>query len=55
MIRFVLVRVFTYVTLAFVATSFAYLLSASLMHPEEVLYPPIATEQIGRASCRERV
>ena len=52
MIRFVLVRVFTYVTLAFVATSFAYLLSASLMHPEEVLYPPIATEPVPAATAQ---
>lgn len=44
MARFVSLRVLTYVILAFVATSFAYLLAASLMHPEEVLYPPIATE-----------
>lgn len=53
MIRFVLVRVLTYVTLAFVATSFAYLLAASLMHPEEVLYPPIATEPMPAASAQQ--
>ncbi|RRR20605.1 ABC transporter permease [Brachybacterium paraconglomeratum] len=38
--------------LAFVATSFAYLLSASLMHPEEVLYPPIATEPVPAATAQ---
>ncbi|MCT1437839.1 ABC transporter permease [Brachybacterium paraconglomeratum] len=42
----------TYVILAFVATSFAYLLSASLMHPEEVLYPPIATEPVPAATAQ---
>lgn len=46
MLRFLSLRVLTYVILAFVATSFAYLLAASLMHPEEVLYPPIATEPV---------
>jgi len=44
--------VLTYVILAFVATSFAYLLSASLMHPEEVLYPPIATEPVPAATAQ---
>ena len=52
MIRFVSLRVLTYVILAFVATSFAYLLSASLMHPEEVLYPPIATEPVPAATAQ---
>lgn len=52
MIRFVSLRVLTYVILAFVATSFAYLLSASLMHPEEVLYPPIATEPVPPATAQ---
>jgi peptide/nickel transport system permease protein len=51
-IRFVSLRVLTYVILAFVATSFAYLLSASLMHPEEVLYPPIATEPVPAATAQ---
>jgi peptide/nickel transport system permease protein len=51
-IRFVSLRVLTYVILAFVATSFAYLLSASLMHPEEVLYPPIATEPVPPATAQ---
>ncbi|WP_304502123.1 ABC transporter permease [Brachybacterium sp. FME24] len=46
MIRFISIRLLTYVILAFVATSFAYLLAASLMHPEEVLYPPAATEPV---------
>ena len=53
MIRFVSLRVLTYVILAFVATSFAYLLAASLMHPEEVLYPPIATEPMPAASAQQ--
>ncbi len=53
MIRFVSLRVLTYVILAFVATSFAYLLSASLMHPEEVLYPPIATEPVPPATAQQ--
>ena len=52
MLRFVSLRVLTYVILAFVATSFAYLLSASLMHPEEVLYPPIATEPVPAATAQ---
>ena len=52
MIRFVSLRVLTYVILAFVATSFVYLLSASLMHPEEVLYPPIATEPVPAATAQ---
>jgi len=52
-IRFVSLRVLTYVILAFVATSFAYLLSASLMHPEEVLYPPIATEPVPPATAQQ--
>lgn len=52
MIRFVSVRLLTYAILAFVATSFAYLLAASLMHPEEVLYPPIATEPVPAATAQ---
>jgi len=52
-LRFVSQRVLTYVILAFVATSFAYLLSASLMHPEEVLYPPIATEPVPAATAQQ--
>lgn len=52
MIRFVSLRVLTYVILAFVATSFAYLLAASLMHPEEVLYPPIATKPLPPATAQ---
>lgn len=52
MIRFVSVRLLTYVILAFVATSFAYLLAASMMHPEEVLYPPIATEPLPAATAQ---
>ena len=52
MIRFVSLRVLTYAILAFVATSFAYLLAASLMHPEEVLYPPIATEPLPPATAQ---
>lgn len=46
MARFVAIRVLTYVILAFLATSFAYLLAAALMNPQEVLYPPIATEPV---------
>lgn len=52
MIRFVSLRVLTYAILAFVATSFAYLLAASLMHPEEVLYPPIATKPLPPATAQ---
>ncbi|MFC7374102.1 ABC transporter permease [Brachybacterium sp. GCM10030268] len=52
MIRFVSIRVLTYAILAFVATSFAYLLAASLMHPEEVLYPPAATEPVPYESAQ---
>ncbi|MGP5671863.1 ABC transporter permease [Brachybacterium alimentarium] len=52
MFRFVSLRVLTYVILAFVATSFAYLLSAWMMHPEEVLYPPIATEPVPPATAQ---
>jgi peptide/nickel transport system permease protein len=51
-IRFVTVRMLTYAILAFVATSFAYLLAAALMHPEEVLYPPIATEPVPAATAQ---
>ncbi|MCT2295884.1 ABC transporter permease [Brachybacterium muris] len=46
MARFVAIRALTYVILAFLATSFAYLLAAALMNPQEVLYPPIATEPV---------
>nr|WP_209896177.1 ABC transporter permease [Brachybacterium fresconis] len=46
-------RVLTYVILAFLATSFAYLLAASLMHPEEVLYPPIATEPVPEQTAQQ--
>lgn len=46
MLRFISIRLLTYMILAFVATSFAYLLAASLMNPEEVLYPPVATEPV---------
>lgn len=52
MARFIAIRVLTYAILAFVATSFAYLLSASLMHPQEVLYPPIATKPIPPATIQ---
>ncbi|WP_422116813.1 ABC transporter permease [Brachybacterium sp. UNK5269] len=52
MLRFVSVRLLTYAILAFVATSFAYLLAASMMHPEEVLYPPIATEPLPAATAQ---
>lgn len=53
MLRFVSIRVLTYVILAFLATSFAYLLAASLMHPEEVLYPPIATEPVPEQTAQQ--
>lgn len=46
MAKFMTTRFITYVILAFVATSLAYLLAASFMHPEEVLYPPIATRPV---------
>lgn len=46
MARFISLRFLNYLVLAFLATSFAYLLSASLMHPEEVLYPPMATKPV---------
>ncbi|MFC0675262.1 ABC transporter permease [Brachybacterium hainanense] len=52
-LRFVSIRLLTYVILAFVATSFAYLLAASLLHPEEVLYPPMATEPVPAATAQE--
>ena len=52
MLRFMSIRTLTYVILAFVATSFAYLLSAWMMHPEEVLYPPIATEPVPPATAQ---
>ncbi|MDN5687711.1 MAG: ABC transporter permease [Brachybacterium sp.] len=53
MLKFVSMRVLTYVILAFLATSFAYLLAASLMHPEEVLYPPIATEPVPEQTAQQ--
>ncbi|WP_197671770.1 ABC transporter permease [Devriesea agamarum] len=46
MAKFIATRFITYVLLAFIATSFTYLLAASLMHPEEVLYPPMATKPV---------
>ncbi len=46
MLRFMSIRTLTYVILAFVASSFAYLLAAGLMHPEAILYPPIAKEPV---------
>ena len=46
MARFMATRFVTYLVLAFVATSAAYLLAASFMHPEAVLYPPIATKPV---------
>jgi peptide/nickel transport system permease protein len=52
MARFVVNRVITYLILTFLATSFAYLLAAALMHPEEVLYPPVATKPIPEASAQ---
>lgn len=53
MLKFVSTRVLTYVILAFLATSFAYLLASSLMHPEEVLYPPIATEPVPEQTAQQ--
>jgi len=44
--RFISLRILSYVILSFVATSFAYLLAASLLHPEVVLYPPMATKPV---------
>ncbi|UQN29668.1 ABC transporter permease [Brachybacterium kimchii] len=52
MVRFISIRVLTYVILVFLATSFAYLLAASLMHPEEVLYPPIATKPVPEGTAQ---
>ncbi|MGP9694594.1 ABC transporter permease [Brachybacterium sp. AOP25-B2-12] len=46
MLRFIILRTLNYVVLTFVATSFAYLLAASLMHPESVMYPPIASRPL---------
>lgn len=46
MARFISLRILSYVILSFVATSFAYLLAASLLHPEVVLYPPMATKPV---------
>lgn len=51
MLRFTLLRILNYVLLAFVATSITYLLAASLMHPQEVLYPPIATKPVPPATA----
>ncbi|WP_232531833.1 ABC transporter permease [Microbacterium halophytorum] len=53
MLRFISLRVLTYAILAFVATSFAYLLAAGLMHPEAVLYPPMATEPVPAATAQQ--
>lgn len=46
MARFLSLRFLNYLLLSFLATSFAYLLSARVMHPEAVLYPPMATKPI---------
>ena len=46
MTRFISLRFLNYLVLSFLATSFAFLLSAKLMHPEEVLYPPAATKPV---------
>lgn len=52
MARFITLRLLNYLVLTFVATSFAYLLAASLLHPEEVMYPPIATRPIPPATVQ---
>ncbi len=52
MVRFTILRVLNYLVLAFVATSITYLLAASLMHPEEVLFPPIATKPVPAATAQ---
>jgi peptide/nickel transport system permease protein len=52
MAKFVINRVFTYLILTFVATSLAYLLASALMHPEDVLYPPVATKPVPEASAQ---
>ncbi|WP_240613184.1 ABC transporter permease [Brachybacterium endophyticum] len=52
MARFISIRVLTYVILVFLATSFAYLLAASLMHPEDVLYPPAAPKPVPEATAQ---
>jgi peptide/nickel transport system permease protein len=51
--RFITIRVITYVILTFIATSAAYLLAASFLHPEEVLYPPIATTPVPEATAQQ--
>ncbi len=38
--KFLLRRFLNYAILAFLATSLAYLLASSLLHPQEVMYPP---------------
>ena len=38
--KFMLRRFLNYAILAFLATSIAYLLASSLLHPQEVMYPP---------------
>ena len=53
MARFIAIRTLTYLILAFVATSFAYLLAASLMNPEAVLYPPIATNPVPAETAQQ--
>lgn len=52
MTKFISMRFLNYLVLAFLATSFAYLLSANLMHPEEVLYPPAATKPVPPATAQ---
>lgn len=38
--QFFLKRLLNYLVLAFIATSLAYLIAASLLHPQEVMFPP---------------
>ncbi|MBV7411412.1 ABC transporter permease [Dermabacteraceae bacterium TAE3-ERU27] len=52
MARFIATRFVTYVILAFVATSIAYVLAATFLHPEEVLYPPAATKPVPAATAQ---
>ncbi|WP_233190723.1 MULTISPECIES: ABC transporter permease [unclassified Brachybacterium] len=52
MARFITLRFLTYLVLTFIATSGAYLLAAGLLHPEEVLYPPQATEPVPEATAQ---
>ena len=51
MLRFISLRALNYLLLAFIATSATYFLAAAMMHPESVLYPPIATKPVPPATA----